>query len=103
WAGRMENDGFNRLVLGAGLDWRRVTVLRLYAKAMRQGGAAYSQAYMEDALANHPDIASRLAALFEARFDPQQADRAAAETGRRVTEIAQELDRVESLDEDRIL
>ncbi len=84
WAGRMESDGFNRLVLGAGLDWRQVTVLRLYAKAMRQAGSAYSQAYMEDALANHADIAGRLAALFEARFDPAQANRAAAETERRV-------------------
>ncbi|HEX4193473.1 MAG TPA: NAD-glutamate dehydrogenase, partial [Stellaceae bacterium] len=103
WAGRMESDGFNRLVLAAGLDWRQVTVLRLYAKAMRQAGSAYSQAYMEDTLAHHPAIAGRLAAMFEARFDPAQANRAAAETERRVKEIGQELDQVESLDEDRIL
>ena len=45
----------------------------------------------------------RLATLFEARFDPAQANRAAAETERRVKEIEQELDQVESLDEDRIL
>jgi len=108
WAGRMESDGFNRLVLAAGLDWRQVTVLRLYAKAMRQAGSAYSQAYMEDALAHYPAIADRLAALFEARFDPapvefKGANQAAAETERRIKEIAQELDAVESLDEDRIL
>jgi glutamate dehydrogenase len=103
WAGRMESDGFNRLVLGAGLDWRQVTVLRLYAKAMRQAGSAFSQAYMEDTLAHHPAIAARLATMFEARFDPAQGNRAAEETERRVKEIAQELDEVESLDEDRIL
>jgi glutamate dehydrogenase len=103
WAGRMESDGFNRLVLAAGLDWRQVTVLRLYAKAMRQAGSAYSQAYMEDALAHYPAIAAALAALFEARFDPARANSAAAETERRVKEIAAELDKVESLDEDRIL
>jgi glutamate dehydrogenase len=103
WAGRMESDGFNRLVLAAGLDWRQVTVLRLYGKAMRQAGSAYSQAYMEDALAHYPAIAGRLATLFEARFDPAQANRAGAETERRVKEITQELDLVESLDEDRIL
>src|SRR6185503_4569956 len=103
WAGRMESDGFNRLVLAAGLDWRQVTVLRLYAKAMRQAGSAFSQAYMEDALAHYPSIAGRLATMFEARFDPAQADRAAAETERRVKEITQEIDKVESLDEDRIL
>src|SRR6185312_167119 len=82
---------------------RQVTMLRLYAKAMRQAGSAFSQAYMEDALANHPTIGGHLATLFEARFDPAQANRAAAETERCVKEIAQELDQVESLDEDRIL
>ncbi len=99
----MESDGFNRLVLAAGLDWRQVTVLRLYAKAMRQAGSTYSQAYMEDALANHPVVAAHLVALFETRFDPRTAERAAAETLRRVEEIGQELDQIESLDEDRIL
>jgi glutamate dehydrogenase len=103
WAGAMESDGLNRLVLAAGLDWRQVTALRLYAKLMRQIGSAYSQAYMEDALAAHPAIAARLVALFEARFDPHAADRAAAETARRSGEIVAELDKVESLDEDRIL
>jgi glutamate dehydrogenase len=103
WLGAMESDGLNRLVLAAGLDWRQVTVLRLYAKAFRQAGSTYSQAYMEDALAHHAAIAARLVALFEARFDPAGAARAAAETARRVTEIEQELDKVESLDEDRIL
>ena len=83
-------------------------MLRLYAKTMRQAGSAYSQAYMEDTLANHPAIAGRLATMFEARFDPaplegKGANRAAAETERRVKEIGQELDQVESLDEDRIL
>jgi glutamate dehydrogenase len=108
WAGRMESDGFNRLILAAGLDWRQVTVLRLYAKAMRQAGSAYSQAYMEDALAHYPAIAGRLATMFEARFDPapvenKGADRGVAETERRVKEITQELEQVVSLDEDRIL
>ena len=28
WAGALENDGLNRLVLGAGLDWREIAVLR---------------------------------------------------------------------------
>jgi glutamate dehydrogenase len=103
WSGAMESDGLNRLVLAAGLDWRQVTMVRLYAKALRQASFPYSQAYMEDALSRHPAIAARLVALFEARFNPATADRAAAETARQVEEIRQELDKVESLDEDRIL
>ncbi|HXS42636.1 MAG TPA: NAD-glutamate dehydrogenase domain-containing protein [Stellaceae bacterium] len=103
WAGAMENDGLNRLVLAAGLDWRQVTVLRLYAKALRQAGSTFSQAYMEDALARHSGIAAQLVALFEARFDPRRAAHAAEETKSRVAAIGRALDDVESLDEDRIL
>ena len=36
---RAEIDGFNALVLGAGLTWRQATVLRAYAKYLRQAGS----------------------------------------------------------------
>jgi len=102
WTGRIENDGFNRLVLAAGLSACQVTVLRLYAKFLRQAGTSFSQAYMEEALGSHPGIARRLVQLFEMRFDP-------ARTGSPLTAVAEiqaidhQLDAVESLDEDRIL
>ena len=47
WSGEVENDDFNRLVLLAGLSWREVSVLRAYAKHMRQAAFTFSQAYME--------------------------------------------------------
>jgi glutamate dehydrogenase len=102
WDGAMESDGFNRLILLAGLDWRQVVVLRLYAKLLRQSGSTYSQAYMEDTLARHPEIAANLVRLFERRFDTakpaakEEADAIAAE-------IESALDKVTSLDEDRII
>ena len=102
WAGRVENDRFNRLVLAAGLSARQVTVLRLYAKLLRQAGTAFSQAYMEDTLSAHPDIAARLVRLFEIRFDPTGADPSLAVMGE-VQAIDHALDAVASLDEDRIL
>ena len=46
----MEDDGFNRLVLGAGLGWRDVAMLRAYCKYLRQAGVPFSQAYMEETL-----------------------------------------------------
>ncbi len=103
WSGAMESDGLNRLVLGAGLDWRQVTVLRLYSRLLRQAGSAYSQAYMEDALAAHPDIAAGLIALFERRFDPAGEEHRDAEETRAAVAVEQALDRVQGLDEDRIL
>jgi glutamate dehydrogenase len=103
WTGRSENDGFNRLVLSAGLSARQISILRLYAKVLRQAGSTFSQAYMEDALSTHPAIAARLVRLFEIRFDPGgPADRGLATMGE-VQAIDHALDAVASLDEDRIL
>jgi glutamate dehydrogenase len=107
WAGRVENDGFNRLILAAGLSPREVTILRLYAKVLRQAGSTFSQAYVEDTLGAHPDIAARLVRLFKMRFDPagpedRGQDRGLAVMGE-VQAIDHLLDRVASLDEDRIL
>src|SRR5580704_12311306 len=98
--GAIENDGFNRLVLAAGLTARQTVILRLYCKVLRQAGSLYSQAYMEDTLARHAGIAGLLVALFERRFDPAHASH---DTEDEVKAIEEALDAVESLDEDRIL
>ncbi len=102
WTGRVENDGFNRLVLAAGLSARQVTVLRLYAKFLRQAGTTFSQPYMEDALSGHPEIARRLVRLFETRFDPDRTGSSLAVVAE-IQAIDHALDAVGNLDEDRIL
>ena len=102
WLGTVENDGFNRLVLAAGLSARQVTILRLYCKVQRQAGAAFSQSYMEETLARHAGIARRLAQLFERRFDPGAAP-GSLDAVAELQAIDHALDAVESLDEDRIL
>ncbi|WP_208543114.1 NAD-glutamate dehydrogenase [Nocardioides euryhalodurans] len=106
WEGYNEIDGFNRLVLDAGLTWRQATVLRAYAKYMRQGNSPFAQDYIEDALAGNVDITRLLVRLFEVRFDPEAAADA-EERGRRTGEVedklAGALDDVVSLDHDRIL
>ncbi|MBC7952287.1 MAG: NAD-glutamate dehydrogenase [Rhodospirillaceae bacterium] len=99
WRNEAESDGFNKLVLGAGLNWREVVVLRSYAKYLRQAGSTLSQAYVERALADNPVQAAALIALFLARFDPDNArDPAQAEEA-----VIAALDRVGSADDDRIL
>ena len=42
WNGRAESDGFNALVLGAGLTWRQVVILRTVAKYLRQTRSTFS-------------------------------------------------------------
>jgi glutamate dehydrogenase len=111
WSGECESDGFNALVLRAGLTWRQAMVLRSYAKYLRQGGTAFSQTYIEECLTSNTHLARLLVALFEARFDPHRnaAGLAAGGPGSEelvdglLEEISGALDAVASLDQDRIL
>ncbi len=64
WTGEVENDNFNRLVLRAELGARDVTILRAYAKYLRQVGSTFSDAYIERALTGNPAIARKLLDLF---------------------------------------
>jgi glutamate dehydrogenase len=103
WRGEIENDDFNRLVLGAGLSWREVCVLRAYSKYLRQTGFTFRQAYVEQALANNPVVARKLIELFINRFDPSNTSDAAIKSQALTVEIENALDAVANLDEDRIL
>jgi glutamate dehydrogenase len=106
WRGESEVDGFNQLVLRAGLTWRQVVVLRAYAKYLRQTGTVYSQEYMETTLAAYPELAAQLVALFENRLDPALAlgpDERDQAGEKLVDTIRAGLDEVASLDQDRIL
>src|SRR5262249_51118229 len=102
WRGALENDGLNRLVLGAELTWREGTLLRAIAEYLRQGGSTFSQTDMEEALARNADLARLLVELFRLRFEPPGEGREAEVRGL-VEEIEERLDAIASLDEDRIL
>lgn len=102
--GGAENDGYNALVLKAGLAWRDIALIRSISRFLRQVRLPFSQDYMWATLRAHPAIAAKIVDLFHARFDPRlsaeerdgrQADIAAA--------IETALNDVPSLDEDRIL
>ncbi|MFJ1645961.1 NAD-glutamate dehydrogenase [Streptomyces sp. NPDC088258] len=103
WTGAAENDGFNSLVLGAGLDWRQAMVLRAYAKYLRQSGSTFSQDYMEDTLRNNVHTTRLLVSLFEARMAPERQRAGIELTEAMLEELDGALDQVASLDEDRIL
>ncbi|MFJ8829489.1 NAD-glutamate dehydrogenase [Micromonospora aurantiaca] len=105
WRGEAEVDGFNELVLRAGLTWRQVVVLRAYAKYLRQAGTVFSQEYMEQTFIAYPQIAELLVKLFETRFAPGATtlDERRQRSGELVDAIGEALDEVASLDQDRIL
>jgi glutamate dehydrogenase len=102
WRGEVESDRFNGLVLGAGLSWRQVAVLRTYCKYLRQAGIPFSQAYMEATLTQHPALAGDLVRLFETLFDPRLDDRD-RRAERLRSDIAARLEEIASADDDRIL
>src|SRR5215467_4509499 len=104
--GDAENDGYNALVLAAGFDWRRVALMQTISRYLRQLRVPYSQDYMWATHVKHAAIVERIGALFEARFDPdlgisprQREERQAIIMG----EIEARLQKVDSLDEDRII
>ncbi|MDG1818444.1 MAG: NAD-glutamate dehydrogenase [Porticoccaceae bacterium] len=105
WQGEAENDSFNRLVIGARLDWRSVAMLRLYARYLKQLGIAYSQNFIADTLAGHLDITRNLVALFKSYFDPRYAaEKSPSDRSEGLSnKIRQSIDAVENVSEDMVL
>ena len=103
YQGELENDGFNAMVISGGLSWRQVLILRSICKYLLQLAIPFSQNYMEQTLGNNPHICRLLVQLFETRFDPnyRQPRESRCETlGKQLEEA---LEKVDNLDEDRIL
>ena len=98
-AGEAEADGFNRLVLRAGLDWRECWLLRAMYRWLKQVGFPFPQESVSAALAAQPEAAKLLVDLFHARFRPDSAaDEPALEAA-----WATMLEQVADPDADRIL
>ncbi|MDX2275187.1 MAG: NAD-glutamate dehydrogenase [Hyphomonadaceae bacterium] len=106
WSGLAENDGFNRLILQLGIEWREAALLRALARYRQQSGLDPMQGVQEDALAAYPKIARLILALFKVRFDPdlpESMETRRMRAARLQVLIEQELNAVESLDHDRAL
>ena len=103
WHGGMQDDGFNKLVLHAGLNAREVLVLRTYCKYLRQAAIPFSQEYMEQTLSQHPHIARLLVDLFLARFARGADNAPDKDPAELVAGIEKALEAVSNLDDDRII
>ncbi|WP_426022549.1 NAD-glutamate dehydrogenase [Brevundimonas sp. PWP3-1b1] len=110
WTGRTESDGFNRLVIELGVEWREAALIRTLTHYRQQTGLDPSQTVQEEALREYPDVARALLSLFKAKFEPHfevsgggsADDRApaAAELNDKIVALLQD---VKSLDHDRAL
>src|SRR5205814_450354 len=73
--GVAENDGYNALVLAAGMMWRDVALIRTISRFLRQIRVPYSQDYMWATLRKHAAIALEIVRLFHGRFNPMHDER----------------------------
>ncbi len=102
WAGTIENDELNRLVLRAGLTARDVVIVRSLCQYLRQAGVRFTDAYLADTLAANPEAVRLIVALFHQRLDPARPRDPAAEVAV-AAELERAVDAVASLDADRVL
>lgn len=106
WRGESESDAFNRLVLGARLNWREVSMLRAYAVYLKQITFNSSQRFIADTLVHHHEVTRNLVALFKAYFDPRlhkDEEKDIERIDRLTKKIVESLDDVSNLNEDRVL
>ena len=101
--GTAENDGYNALTLHGGIVWRDVALIRTLSRFLRQIRVPYSQDYMWATLVKHSGIAATIVELFHARFDPRAEAHRKEKQDAIASRIEDDLQKVESLDEDRIL
>ena len=103
WSSEMENDGLNRLILAANMNWHEITILRTYIRYMKQIRYPLSRPYTEKALTVHANISRMLVTLFKSLHDPKHQKTSAKKARECMANIENALEKVESLDHDRIL
>lgn len=101
WMGRVENDGFNALVISAGQNWRDINIFRALYFYLKQIGIAFSQHYVQQTLVHNASVVILLVNLFHQRFSGDSVS--SEEDSILIAEIENQIDQVASLDEDRIL
>ena len=103
WQGKIENDGFNQLVLTASLSAREAVMLRAYCKYLLQIRVPFSQNYMIECLKHNSAISKKLVELFSIRFSPSRRGNRETASQKVAERIEEQLQEVSNLDEDRIL
>lgn len=106
WLELAESDSFNRLVIGAQLNWREVVLLRAYARYLKQARVPFSLNYIADTLTNHPEISLDLISLFQSSFSLQAktlADDSDNRFDQLTSAILEKIETISNLDEDRIM
>jgi glutamate dehydrogenase len=105
WYETIENDRLNALCLKSGMPYNKIVILRAYGKYLQQIGINLSQEYLHRCMVKHDGVSMLLVELFEVLFNPRGGSKKArTEKAKAIkTRINRQLERVTSIDEDRIL
>lgn len=102
WYGKAENDPFNKLILGAGLAWREISMLRAYAKYLKQLCFGFDHFSIAKTLLEHSKLVKEIVLLFKLRFDPESSCHFKKQQ-KLQEKILSALNDVRNLNEDRVL
>ncbi|MBY7648960.1 MAG: NAD-glutamate dehydrogenase [Candidatus Liberibacter europaeus] len=101
---RVDNDSFNNLIMLTDLRVYEISVLRSYARYLRQNALTWSQDFIAQILSKNSSISSLLFDLFKNRFDPNLSDKVRAKrVENNLQKIEESLLNVLSLDDDTVL
>jgi glutamate dehydrogenase len=99
--GLVDVDPLNRLVLGAGLDWHEVNLLRAYRRYRRQTGVALADAQLDDPLVAFPGVTRALIDHAVALLGPDRGPGVHAGVTRHA--VLEALGAVGQLEQDQVL
>ena len=96
----------NKLVVACDLGWKKIFMLRAYAKYIYQSGFRYTQSHIADVLVKYSDLTKLLVELFDAKFDvnlKMTADQRQKEINRVSAQILAGLNKVNDITEDALI
>ncbi len=103
WYERKANDSLNSLILNKGLSVNHVSVLRIYARYLKQAIPSVSRGFVKKTLIDYPDLAELFVSYFVTKFDPDFEGDRKVDLKDLEAEIEESFADVSTLAEDNIL
>ncbi|MEN9391026.1 MAG: hypothetical protein RL017_323 [Pseudomonadota bacterium] len=99
--GNLANDTLNKLILLAGIEGKYIILLKAITQYLLQTNLPFSNNYIADVLCTYSHIIGDLILFWKNKFDPQLNANSNLET--LIAEINAKINKINSLDDDRIL
>lgn len=99
WYNQIDSDSLNKLVIRAQMDWQEIVILRTYVRYLKQLNYPFGRLYVERAVTSNPKISCLIVQLFKTMHNPDKP----LDGKSILKKLDAELEKVESLDQDRIL